>query len=36
MNKNIVHTLASEKKRIKPSHKITSIRRLKFKCAIKE
>jgi hypothetical protein len=24
MNKNIVHTLASERKRIKPSHKITS------------
>jgi hypothetical protein len=24
MNKNIVHTLASERKRVKPSHKITS------------
>jgi hypothetical protein len=24
VNKNIVHTLASERKRVKPSHKITS------------
>jgi hypothetical protein len=24
MNKNLVHTLASEKKRIKPAHEITS------------
>jgi hypothetical protein len=26
MNKNLVHTLASERKRIKPSHEITSIK----------
>jgi hypothetical protein len=24
MNKNLVHTLASDRKRIKPSHEITS------------
>jgi hypothetical protein len=36
MIKNIVDTLASERKRIKPSHKIISTRNINFKCAIKE
>jgi hypothetical protein len=36
MNKNIVHTLASERKRIEPSHKMTSTRKKHlFNCAIK-
>jgi hypothetical protein len=36
MNKNIVHTLASERKRVKTSYKITSTKGYLFKCAIKE
>jgi hypothetical protein len=36
MNKNIVHTLASEGKRSKPSHKISSTKEHLFKCAVKE
>jgi hypothetical protein len=36
MNKNIVHTLAVERKRTKPLHKISSTKEHLFKCAIKE
>jgi hypothetical protein len=37
MNKNIIHTLASEKeKELKPSHEITSTKKPLFNCAIKE
>jgi ABC-type iron transport system FetAB permease component len=36
MNKNLVHTISSERKRIKPSHELTSTKKHSFKCAIKE
>jgi hypothetical protein len=37
MDKNIIHTLASERERIEPSHKMTSTRKKHlFNCAIKE
>jgi hypothetical protein len=36
MNKNIDHTLASERKRNKPLHKISSTKEHLFQCAIKE
>jgi hypothetical protein len=36
MNKNLVHTLASERKRIKPSHEITSTKETFIQMCIKE